>query len=223
MSDEIYSLLRHSGEHVSLASIYPERTIVTTGLSKWCSAGGWRLGALILPPDAPDGLHDALIGLGSETYSCAPAPVQAAELFANELDEELHRFLGGQRRALAVIGAAIHGALVEAGIRVHAPADGFYLLLDFSPYADALATRGIGTDIDLPEHLLDDTGVALLPGRAFGMAETAYTPRLAYVDFDGDAALGDVPTPHCRGDILRHAEKMLARESNGFLEHWLIR
>ena len=218
VSDEIYALLHHRGEHVSLASIYPERTMVTTGLSKWCGAGGWRLGALILPPAAPAGLRDALIGLGSEIYSCAPAPIQTAALAAYELEESLFRYISGQRRVLAVIGTAIQAGLVEAGIRVHAPEGGFYLLLDFSIFADALAARGINTDIVLCKKLLEDTGVALLPGSAFGMAETAQTARLAYVDFDGDAALRDADA--APNDILRHAEKML--QGIRRLDEWLV-
>ena len=48
LSDEIYGLLDHSSEHQSFASFYPRKTITTTGLSKWCGAGGWRLGAAFL-------------------------------------------------------------------------------------------------------------------------------------------------------------------------------
>ena len=44
ISDEIYGLLDHSGEHVSIAQYYPEGTIISSGLSKWAGAGGWRLG-----------------------------------------------------------------------------------------------------------------------------------------------------------------------------------
>lgn len=191
ISDEIYGLLHHQGQHISLAGIYPQRTLVTTGLSKWCGAGGWRLGALILPPDAPVGLYDALVGLASETYSCAPAPIQAAAMRAYELDAELRRFLTGQRRILAAVGQVIHAELVGRGLRVHPPQGGFYLLLDFSPFAAALAGRAIVTDWRLCERLLADIGVALLPGSAFGMPPDALTARLAYVDFDGAAALDD--------------------------------
>ena len=146
ISDEIYALLDHRDRHVSLARIYPERTLVTTGLSKWCGAGGWRLGALILPSQTPPELSDALVGLGSETYSCAPAPIQVAALAAYELDAEIYGFLAAQRRILRAIGSAVHNALVEAGIRVHAPQGGFYLLLDFSPFSVILAERGIYND-----------------------------------------------------------------------------
>ena len=128
-------MLDHQGRHVSLASIYPERTIVTTGLSKWCRAGGWRLGALILPPEAPQALTDALIGIGSETYSCAPAPIQAAALAAYQLDPETHLYPTAQQLILSAIDEAIYLALAEAGLRVHSPQGGFYLLLDFSPFS----------------------------------------------------------------------------------------
>ena len=35
--------LHHDGEHVSLGRFLPDSTVVCTGLSKWCGAGGWRL------------------------------------------------------------------------------------------------------------------------------------------------------------------------------------
>lgn len=207
ISDEIYALLDHRGSHVSIAQVYPERTLVTTGLSKWCGAGGWRLGALILPPDAPSELRDALIGLGSETYSCAPAPIQAAALAAYELDGETYTFLRAQRRILRAIGSVVHSALVDCGIRVHAPQGGFYLLLDFSPFAQALAACGIHNDGQLCERLLAETGVALLPGGAFGMPGEALTARMAYVDFAGEAALRDLE--RIEETVATHAAKML--------------
>lgn len=207
ISDEIYALLAHRGRHVSLAKVYPERTLVTTGLSKWCGAGGWRLGALILPPESPRQLRDALVGLGSETYSCAPAPIQVAALSAYELDGEAYTFLNAQRRILRAIGSVVHGALIEAGIRVHAPQGGFYLLLDFSRFANVLSGRGISNDDQLCQRLLAETGVALLPGGDFGMPREALTARLAYVDFDGEAALRDAE--RIEATVAAHAAKML--------------
>lgn len=207
ISDEIYALLDHCGGHVSLARIYPERTLVTTGLSKWCGAGGWRLGALIMPPAAPAALREALIGLGSETYSCAAAPIQMAALTAYELDADLHRSLAAQRRILAAIGARIHGKLIQVGLRVHPPQGAFYMLLDFSPFAETLARRGIRTDDTLCQRLLEDCGVALLPGGNFGLPKTALTARLAYVEFDGEAALHGLRD--FQACIDEHSAKML--------------
>ena len=51
ISDEIYALTAHGEQaHTSMALYYPEGTIVTGGLSKHLSLGGWRLGVAILPP-----------------------------------------------------------------------------------------------------------------------------------------------------------------------------
>lgn len=192
ISDEIYGLLHHEGHHVSLASIYPERTLVTTGLSKWCGAGGWRLGALILPPDAPQALNDALIGLASEVYSCASVPVQVAAMRAYSLEQETFDYLDYQRKILSRIGQSIYRHLADAGVAVHAPEGGFYLLLDFRPFAEQLSLHDIMTDEALCTALLEATGVMLLPGSAFGMAPEALTARLAYVDFEGDMALNSI-------------------------------
>ncbi len=208
ISDEIYALLEHNGRHVSLASLYPERTLVTTGLSKWCGAGGWRLGALLLPPTVPTSLYDTLVGLGSEIYSCAPAPIQVAALAAYELDVEAQRFLAAQRRILRTIGQALYEALRAAGLRVQPPQGAFYMLLDFSPFAERLARRRLVTDLALCDRLLVETGVALLPGSAFGMPAAALTARLAYVDFDGAAALAEPEQSETR--LLSYAAKMLA-------------
>ena len=55
-----------------------------------------------------------------------------------------------------------------------------------------LTARGITTSVALCERLLDQTGVALLPGAVFGRDEAELTARLAYVDFDGARALAAV-------------------------------
>ena len=48
-SDEIYGHLDFRGEHRSMSRFFPEGTIVGSGLSKWCGAGGWRLGTFLFP------------------------------------------------------------------------------------------------------------------------------------------------------------------------------
>ena len=47
LSDEIYGKLHHQDKHISIARFYPEGTIFSGGLSKWCGAGGWRLGLFV--------------------------------------------------------------------------------------------------------------------------------------------------------------------------------
>ncbi len=49
LADEIYSELTFDGNYDSIANYCPENVIISNGLSKWCGAGGWRLGYFIIP------------------------------------------------------------------------------------------------------------------------------------------------------------------------------
>jgi len=80
---------------------------------------------------------------------------------------------------------------------VAVPQGGFYLFPDFEFAADRLRARSIATSQAFCERLLDETGVAVLPGSAFGRPPTELTVRLSYVDFDGARALaaaGQLPS-----------------------------
>jgi aspartate aminotransferase len=61
--------------------------------------------------------------------------------------------------------------LHSAGIRLLPPKGGFYLFLDFSPFAEKLASRGIQSGLELCHRLLEETGVAILTGAEFGVPE----------------------------------------------------
>lgn len=189
ISDEIYGLLNHNGEHVSLARFYPEGTIITTGLSKWCGAGGWRLGVALLPESLNGKFKDCYIGIASETYSCATTSIEFAAIKAYEISEETDNYLAHQRRILATIGNYAYQTLSKANIKVYPPEGGFYLNPDFSNFKDKFREKGIINSQKLCERLLDETGVILLPGGAFGYLEDSLIARLAYVDFDGAKAL----------------------------------
>jgi aspartate aminotransferase len=189
ISDEIYGLLDHQGRHETLAVHYPEGTIVTTGLSKWCGAGGWRLGVAILPDELCGEFRDTLLGIASETYSCATLPVQKAACEAYRWTAQTRDYLAHQRRLLAGIGQLTAQQLIGAGVDLHPPTGAFYLFPDFTPFTEQLHRDGIHTSQALCERLLGDTGVALLPGDAFGMAPEHLCARLAYVEFDGAQAL----------------------------------
>ena len=66
------------------------------------------------------------------------------------------------------------------------PAGGFYLFPDFTA---AERMRGLQGSRWMCEQLLQDTGVATLPGVDFGRPREELSMRIAYVDFDGAAAL----------------------------------
>ncbi len=188
LADEIYGLLHHQGEHKCLANYYPERTTTTTGLSKWAGAGGWRLGVQFLPEGTAE-LKECLLGIASETYSCAPTPVQVAACEAYKWNDYTKSYVEHQRKIFTLIGNWCHSALQEAGVNVHAPEGGFYLLLDFSPFADKLRAKSFNTDQDFCADLMDKTGAAILPGGAFGLDVNGFCARFAYINFDGDTAL----------------------------------
>jgi aspartate aminotransferase len=188
LSDEIYGELHHRGEHVSIARFYPEGTIISSGLSKWCGAGGWRLGTFLFPPNMR-WLLDAMAAAGSETFTSTSAPIQHAAVTAFEGGPVIERYLADSRRILAALGQWIAAELSDAGLHCPSPAGGFYLFPDFSPLAEVLAARGIHDSPTLCRRLLDETGVAILPGSEFGRPGSELTARLAYVNFDGTAAL----------------------------------
>jgi aspartate aminotransferase len=188
LSDEIYGQLNYDGAHVSMARYYPERTIISSGLSKWCGAGGWRLGTFTFPQEL-DWLMESMAAVASETYTSVSAPIQYAAVRAFRGGIAIERYLWHARRILRTLGQQCCDRLSEAGLRVHQPQGGFYLFLDFSPLAERLAARGIRDGEGLCGRLLEETGVAILPGRVFERPRRELTARLAYVDFDGSTAL----------------------------------
>jgi aspartate aminotransferase len=191
LADEIYGELHHKEQHTSIARWYPEGTILSTGISKWIGAGGWRLGAFVFPPEHLS-LLEAMVCVASETYTSTSAPVQHAATVAFEGGDDIERYLAQVRRLLATVGRWCARRLAAAGLHCPQPVGAFYVFPDFGPIAETLAARGVTTSVALCEKLLEETGVALLPGSVFGRPDEELTARLAYVDFDGARALSAV-------------------------------
>jgi aspartate aminotransferase len=206
LSDEIYGELHHHGKHQSIARYYPEGTIISSGLSKWCGAGGWRLGTFLFPPGLRK-LQSAMAVVASETYTSTSAPIQYAAVRAFRGGIEIERYLVHSRRILDALGTAMTTRMKEAGILVSDPHGAFYLFPDFSNFADNLNGAGITTSEQLCDRLLEDTGVAVLPGSVFGRPPHEMTMRIAYVDFDGAQALAAAealaPGTPINGDFLK--------------------
>lgn len=216
LSDEIYGQLHFAGEHISVARYYPEGTIISSGLSKWCGAGGWRLGTFTFPPDL-SWLLDAMAVAASETFTSVCAPIQCASVTAFTGGDEIERYLAHARRILSALGTRCARTLQDGLIRVHSPSGAFYLFLDFSALSEKFLSRGINNSKTLCERLLDDTGVAILPGEAFGRPCEELTARMAYVDFNGGEALAaseavgldhDLPDDFCVRSCSRVIEAM---------------
>ena len=94
-------------------------------------------------------------------------------------------------------------------MQVVEPEGGFYLFPDFSSFAGPLAEQGITGSRTFCEALLEETGVAILPGVDFGRPADELTARLAYVDFDGHKALravAEIPAHQTPDEqFLRHS------------------
>ncbi|TDB94567.1 pyridoxal phosphate-dependent aminotransferase [Actinomadura sp. 7K534] len=183
ISDEIYRDLVHAPDRTvpSPARHAPERTVVTTALSKSLAAGGWRLGVARLP-DGPFGraLRDSLLGVASEIWSSAPAPMQHAAAYAFAEPPELVEHIDRSRRLHAAVTGAVARRFAAAGARVARPEAAFYLYPDFGPLRDGLRERhGVRTAGDLTHLLLERHGVGVLPGSSFGDAPAALRMRVA--------------------------------------------
>ena len=188
LSDEIYGELHHDGRYVSIAQFYPEGTIVSSGLSKWCGAGGWRLGTFTFP-EHMSWLRRAMAVAASETYTSTSAPIQYAAVRAFKGSLDLENYLFHSRRILAALGRWSADRLNGAGLSTCAPDGGFYLFPCFESKREALAARGIRGSVQLCTRLLEDVGVAILPGSEFGRSDDEMSARLAYVNFDGARAI----------------------------------
>jgi aspartate aminotransferase len=211
LSDEIYGEVQHDGKHISVARFYPEGTIISGGLSKWCGAGGWRLGTFCFPKEL-NWLLEPIATAASETFTSTAAPIQHAAIAAYQENAEIQEYLVQSRRVLGACGTWVAKRLNESNIHCDQPEGGFYVFPDLGAHAESFRKRGLPTSRKLCNQLLEATGVAVLPGSEFGRPHDEYTLRAAYVDFDGEAALAAAgSTPGELGeDFLRaHCGKVL--------------
>ncbi|MBE0640094.1 MAG: aminotransferase class I/II-fold pyridoxal phosphate-dependent enzyme [Bacteroidales bacterium] len=188
ISDEIYGLLHHRGQHVSISRFYPEGTIISSGLSKWCGAGGWRLGTFTFPTSLR-WLLNAMSSVASETYTATSAPIQYAAITAFQMGPEIEHYLVYARKILGALGRHLAHLLKKNNITLPEPEGGFYLFPNFEYYREKLIKNDIYTSVEMCDAILKATGVAMLSGKDFGRQPDELTVRIAYVDFDGRAVM----------------------------------
>ena len=175
LSDEVYSRLLYEGEFASVASYQgmAERTLVLDGLSKTYAMTGWRCGFAAVP----EPLVDPLVRFFVNSTSCVPPFIQLAGVAAltgpqdepAEMREEFRR-----RRDFVVAG------LNELpGVSCRMPRGAFYAFPNVSEVP-------LGAD-DLAERLLEEAGVALLAGSAFGNVGTDHL-RISYANSEENLA-----------------------------------
>ena len=156
VTDEIYQYLVYEGRrHISMASLpgMRERTITINSMSKTYSVTGWRVGYAIAPPEITEAIrkmHDFLtVG--------AAAPLQQAGITALRIEEDYYHklredYLKRRNRLLT--------ALEKAGFKCFKPYGAYYIMTDISRF-------GFADDIAFTRHLIEQIGVAAVPGSSF--------------------------------------------------------
>ncbi len=188
ISDEIYGLVSFDGKYRSISKYAPDNTIVTTGLSKHMSLGGWRMGLAIVPKSL-EGFTSMMQSIASETWSCVPSPIQYAVLEAYKGHEDVEDYIKDSASIHTYINTYIAEGLRKIGITCPLPQGAFYVYPDFAPYRETLRQKGVKTSQELVNHLLETYGLVSLPGTAFGEEPERLTLRLSGCDYDGAAVL----------------------------------
>ncbi len=175
LSDEIYTDLSFDNSYDSISKYYPGSTFISGGLSKWCGAGGWRLGFLAVPNGMKDFMK-SLKSLASESYSTVNTPTQFAAVEAYKGNYESYKLK--VRGILNAVGTYVYNNLKSNKVLINPPQGAFYLMPEFR-------NKKYKTSSKLCEAILNETGVAMLPGSDFGFNPKRMLTRLSYTDFDG--------------------------------------
>jgi aspartate/methionine/tyrosine aminotransferase len=174
ISDEIYHGISY-GEPLSTAWEFSRESVVMQSFSKlWCMTG-WRLGWMLLP----ERLRRAVDSLTGNFTLCPPAVSQYGALgaFSHDAYEEVAGHVEQYRtnRELLLTG------LAELGIDRVAPADGaFYVYADVRHLTD--------DSMVFCRRLLDDTGVAVVPGVDFDPVDGHHFVRMSFASSTEDVA-----------------------------------
>ena len=176
LSDEIYSDLTFNEKYDSIFNYCPEKVIVSNGLSKWCGAGGWRLGYLLIPNELKN-LKASIKVLASETFSSVSAPIQYAAIKA--FTDDHSDYIKKSKNILKNIGEFVYRNLSSNKIIMNKPSGGFYLMPEF-------LNKKFQSSAEMCSDLLNQKNVAVLPGSDFGFAKNRMIARISYTDFDGE-------------------------------------
>jgi aminotransferase len=164
-TDEIYESFVFDGlTHIAPATLpgMARRTITISGLSKVFAITGWRIGYAICDPE-----WALAIGHFSDlVYVCAPAPLQlGAARGLDELGDDYYTGVSDDHQKKRDLFC---GVLRDIGLTPHVPSGAYYILADVSSLPGATAkARAL--------HLLEQTGVACVPGSAFYRGQTGET------------------------------------------------
>lgn len=155
VSDEIYAELSYDQKHFSMARIegMRERTVLVSGFSKAFAMTGWRLGYLA----GPQMFMEAMLKIHQYTMMCAPTIAQhgALEALTNGMEDVKEMVTSYRQRRNYFVKACN-----EIGLDCHRPGGAFYAF-------PSIKSTGLSSE-QFAEALLQEVGVAVVPGNVFG-------------------------------------------------------
>jgi aspartate/methionine/tyrosine aminotransferase len=162
LSDEVYSRIIYEGENESIASLpgMKEKTIILDGFSKTYAMTGWRLGYGVMRKDLAQKIAQLMIN--SNSCTCAFIQIAGIEALKGP-QKESDKMVAEFKKRRDVI---VDGLNKIKGITCKKPHGAFYVFPNIT-----------GTGIDcrkLGDYLLNEAGVAVLPGTAFGQFGEGY-------------------------------------------------
>lgn len=131
-----------------------------------------------------------LVGLAGNLWSAPAAPVQRAAVVAYSDDPDIVEYMQTTADIHRIVTEALYDQLVTAGIPCPPPSGAYYLYPNFNPWKDVLREQhGVTTSDELAALLLDENGIATLPGTAFNSRPEDLSIRLAtsYLYAEDDA------------------------------------
>jgi aspartate/methionine/tyrosine aminotransferase len=170
-TDEIYEHITFDGHvHIPPGSVpgLEDRTVTISALSKTYAVTGWRVGWVV----APDALTGGIRGMHDFLTVAAAAPLQEAGAVALAMPEEFYTRTAEEYRERRDLMMKI---LDETGFRAEPPQGAYYVMADCSHL-------GLGDDLAVAKHLVENVGVAVVPGSSFfsNPADGAHLVRFAF-------------------------------------------
>ena len=181
VSDAVYEDLYYGEKPTSIAAFEgaKQRTLLVNSLSKSYAMTGWRVGYLA----APQAVIENALKAGQNSITCVAPFIQKAAAFAL-IDPEIQQVTANMRAAYARrrdLVLRIARELESEKILVTPPQGAFYFFLDFRPLKMA--------SLEICERLLEEAGVGLVPGSAFGEQGEGFV-RMTIAASDEDVEAG---------------------------------
>jgi len=169
ISDEVYSRILYEGEHESIASLLgmKEKTILLDGFSKTYAMTGWRLGYGVMRKDIAEKITQLMVN--SNSCTCAFTQMAGVEALKGPQDESARMVAEFKKRREVIVS----GLNNIEGITCNKPHGAFYVFPNIT---------GTGMNCRrLSDYLLNNAGVAVLPGTSFGQYGEGYI-RLSFAN-----------------------------------------